>query len=77
MVTYRAAKGTGMDDCRHDDVRLSTEEDYHVITCIRCGRWWRNYMPLADAWSRFIKYAREDDSEPAMVSVSCSPKGKR
>jgi hypothetical protein len=31
-------------------------------------------MPLADAWSVFIKYARGDGSDPAMVGISCSPK---
>jgi hypothetical protein len=66
-----------MDDCRHDDVSLSTEEDYHVITCNQCGRWWRNYMPWTDAWRLFIQYAREDGSEPAMVSINCLPKVKR
>ena len=70
-------KGIDIDDCRHDDVHLSTEEDYHVITCNQCGRWWRNHMSMADAWSVFIKYAREGGSEPAMVSISCSPKGER
>jgi hypothetical protein len=31
-------------------------------------------MHLADAWSLFTKYARGDGSDPAMVSISCSPK---
>ncbi len=29
---------------------------------------------MADAWSVFLKYAREDGSEPATLNISCSPK---
>ena len=66
--------GIGIDDCRHDHVYLYTGEDHHVITCNQCGRWWRCYMDFADAWSSFTKYARGDGSDPATVSISCSPK---
>ena len=31
-------------------------------------------MDFADAWSSFTKYARGDGSDPATVSISCSPK---
>ena len=61
------------DHCAHDDVCLETGEGFHLIECNECGRWWRCYGELADAWSGFTRYGRMDGSEPSTVSVKCSP----
>ena len=60
--------------CMHDDVDLDTNEDYHVIKCNQCSRWWQCYGESVGMWSAFIKYNRMDGSEPATVNVVCSPK---
>ncbi len=62
-----------MDDCRHSDVDLDTYEDYHVISCNQCSRWWRNHMPVAEAWNWFIKYGRAGNSSELTVNISCPP----
>ncbi len=76
LITYHPPKGgVDIDDyCRHDDIDLDTNEDYHVISCNQCGRWWRCYGDLQGAWANFLKYARMDDSNPSTVKVSCAPK---
>lgn len=59
--------------CAHDDVFLEAGTDEHLIACNECGRWWRCYGGLADAWSGFTRYGRLDGGEPSTVNVKCSP----
>lgn len=71
----RARRGLGIDGyCRHDDVDLDTNVDYHVISCNQCGRWWRCYGDLAGVWGDFIRYVRMDGCDPPTVNIVCSPK---
>ena len=59
--------------CTHDDICLRAGKDEHLIECNECGRWWRCYGELADAWSGFTRYGRMDGSEPSTVNIMCSP----
>ena len=63
-----------MDYCRHDDVDIGTNENFHAISCNQCGRWWDCYGQFAAVWAYFIKYNRMDGSEPPTVSIVGSPK---
>jgi hypothetical protein len=69
----RPQKGSAIDGyCRHDDVYLDADTNQHLIECNQCGRWWRCYGDVQDAWSNFLKYGRMDDSNPSTVHISCS-----
>lgn len=67
--------GSAVDEyCRHDDVDLKTDEDYHVIKCNQCSRWWQCYGDLRVIWRNFIKFDRLNGGEPATVNiVGCLP----
>ena len=65
-----AQEGLVIEDyCRHDDIDLDTNEDYHVISCNQCGRWWRCYGDMQDVWGYFLKFSRMDGSDPPTVNI--------
>jgi hypothetical protein len=63
-----------IDYCRHDDVDLDANENFHAISCNQCRRWWDCYGQFADVWANFIKFNRMDGSEPPTVNIVGSPK---